>query len=135
MAQVLGELREPLGIGLAVLTGVANVALGVRPWLATLAAVAVFCVRLIAGLLWPTPPRSIPSALGGPLVKLSRRELEVAILVSQGLTNKQIARRLFLAERTVDNHVQHILNKLTLQNRAQIAAMVARYLPGGVTVK
>lgn len=57
---------------------------------------------------------------------VTRRELEVARLVAEGLSNREIARRLFLAERTVDNHVQHLLNKLAFQSRAQIAAWVAR---------
>jgi DNA-binding NarL/FixJ family response regulator len=53
---------------------------------------------------------------------LSRREHEVAQLVAQGLTNKQIAEKLFVSERTAENHVQHILTKLGLSNRTQIAA-------------
>ena len=53
--------------------------------------------------------------------KLTRRELQVADLVAQGLTNREIASLLFLSERTAQNHVQHILNKLDLPNRSQIA--------------
>lgn len=56
-----------------------------------------------------------------PGVALTRRELEVADLVAQGLTNREIASRLFLSERTAQNHVQHILDKLDLPNRSQIA--------------
>ncbi len=56
-----------------------------------------------------------------PATPLSRRELEVASLVRKGLTNKQIAESLFVSERTAENHVQHILAKLGLANRAQIA--------------
>jgi DNA-binding NarL/FixJ family response regulator len=52
---------------------------------------------------------------------LSRREHQVAQLVARGLTNRQIAEELFLSERTVENHVQHILAKLGLRNRTQIA--------------
>jgi len=55
-------------------------------------------------------------------VPLSRREREVAVLVAQGLTNREIARTLFLSERTAENHVQHILTKLGFGSRAQIAA-------------
>ena len=57
---------------------------------------------------------------------LSARELEVAALVAAGLTNKQIAAELVLSERTAQNHVQHILTKLGVANRTQIAA----WLPG-----
>lgn len=53
---------------------------------------------------------------------LSPRELEVAQLVARGLTNKQIAQALYVSERTAENHVQHILTKLGLRNRSQIAA-------------
>ena len=53
---------------------------------------------------------------------LSPRELEVARLVGQGLTNKQIGQKLYVSERTAENHVQHILTKLGLRNRSQIAA-------------
>ncbi|MFN2464606.1 MAG: AAA family ATPase [Candidatus Dormibacteria bacterium] len=57
---------------------------------------------------------------------LTRREREVAQLVAEGLSNRGIADRLFLSERTVQNHVQHVLNKLDLANRAQVAAWVVR---------
>jgi DNA-binding CsgD family transcriptional regulator len=57
-------------------------------------------------------------------VLLSRREREVAALVAQGLTNREIARTLFLSERTAENHVQHILTKLGFGARARIAAWV-----------
>jgi DNA-binding NarL/FixJ family response regulator len=57
---------------------------------------------------------------------LSPRELEVAGLVAEGLTNRAIAERLFLSERTAQNHVQHILTKLGAANRAQIATWYAR---------
>lgn len=55
---------------------------------------------------------------------LSAREAEIAGLVAEGLTNKQIASRLFLSERTVDSHVRHILTKIGGNSRAQIATWV-----------
>ena len=57
---------------------------------------------------------------------LTRREWEVAELVAQGSTNREIAAQLCLSERTAQNHVQHILTKLDLANRSQITAWVAR---------
>jgi predicted ATPase/DNA-binding SARP family transcriptional activator/DNA-binding CsgD family transcriptional regulator len=57
--------------------------------------------------------------------KLTRREREVAALVSRGLTNRQIASELFISERTVDNHVQQILKKLKLPSREQVASRLA----------
>jgi DNA-binding NarL/FixJ family response regulator len=56
---------------------------------------------------------------------LSAREVEVAMLVAQGLSNRQIAERLVISERTAQNHVQHILNKLGFTSRSQIAAWTA----------
>jgi DNA-binding CsgD family transcriptional regulator len=57
---------------------------------------------------------------------LGKREADVALLVADGLTNKQIAARLFISERTVDSHVRSILNKLGFNSRAQIAAWIGR---------
>lgn len=53
---------------------------------------------------------------------LTRREREIAALVGQGLTNKQIASRLVVSERTVESHVSSILRKLRMSTRSQIAA-------------
>ncbi|MFD2414781.1 ATP-binding protein [Amycolatopsis pigmentata] len=55
---------------------------------------------------------------------LTRREHEVAALVAQGLSNKDIATALVVARRTVESHVDHILNKLGYTSRAQIAAWI-----------
>jgi predicted ATPase/DNA-binding SARP family transcriptional activator/DNA-binding CsgD family transcriptional regulator len=62
-----------------------------------------------------------PSA-GQPHVTLSRREEEVAALVAQGMSNRQIAQELFLSERTIENHVSKILRKLELTSRTEIAS-------------
>ncbi|MFL6060922.1 MAG: ATP-binding protein [Marmoricola sp.] len=53
---------------------------------------------------------------------LSRRENEVAALVAEGLTNRDIAERLFVSERTVGGHVQSILRKLGFSSRTRVAA-------------
>ncbi|WP_344855790.1 ATP-binding protein [Amycolatopsis ultiminotia] len=52
---------------------------------------------------------------------LSRREAEVAELVADGLTNREIAQKLVISHRTVEGHVEHILDKLGLSRRAQVA--------------
>jgi DNA-binding NarL/FixJ family response regulator len=75
--------------------------LGMSPWLARLQQLA------------PTPPL------------LSPRETEVARLVAAGSSNRDIAARLVISDRTAQNHVQHILTKLGFANRSQIAAWVA----------
>jgi DNA-binding NarL/FixJ family response regulator len=56
---------------------------------------------------------------------LAKRETEVARLVADGLSNKEIGTRLFISEHTVDSHVRSILNKLGCNSRAQIAAWMA----------
>jgi DNA-binding CsgD family transcriptional regulator len=58
---------------------------------------------------------------------LTRREHEVAQLVARGLTNRQMATALHLSERTAENHVEHILNKLGFSARSQIAAWVGSH--------
>lgn len=70
----------------------------------------------VVALAFGTPkrPRDAP---GG----LSTRELEVARLVADGLANKAIAARLQLSVRTVESHVRHVLIKLGLDNRTQLA--------------
>jgi DNA-binding CsgD family transcriptional regulator len=62
----------------------------------------------------------------GPPAALSPREAEVAAMVAEGLTNRQIAARLVISERTAENHVRHILTKLGFTTRSQIAAWSVR---------
>ena len=61
---------------------------------------------------------------------LSAREREVAILVAQGLSNREIAAKLVISERTAEGHVEQVRNKLGFHSRAQIAAWVAETMPG-----
>jgi non-specific serine/threonine protein kinase len=61
-----------------------------------------------------------------PASPLTKRELEIAELVTEGLGNREIAERLVLAKRTVDSHIEHIFSKLGFTSRAQIAAWVSR---------
>jgi predicted ATPase/DNA-binding CsgD family transcriptional regulator len=57
---------------------------------------------------------------------LTKRELEVAELIENGLSNREIAERLFISKRTADGHVERILAKLGFSSRAQVAAWMAR---------
>jgi non-specific serine/threonine protein kinase len=66
---------------------------------------------------------AMPSATG--VDPLTRREREVAILIAHGMTNRQIAEELVVAQRTVDTHVERMLAKLGFGTRAQVAAWVA----------
>ncbi len=78
------------------------------------------------------PSASAASPSGESSSPLSPRELEVAALVARGLSNREIATALIIGERTVESHVQSILNKLGFHTRTQIAAWaVARGLHRG----
>ncbi|MFI6319246.1 LuxR C-terminal-related transcriptional regulator [Nonomuraea sp. NPDC050556] len=68
-------------------------------------------------------PPGRPRRSGGPA--LSARELEVALLVTEGLTNQEIAGRLVISKRTVDAHVRNILAKSHLSSRTHLAAWVS----------
>jgi DNA-binding NarL/FixJ family response regulator len=52
---------------------------------------------------------------------LTIREIEVIKLIAEGLTNKEIAQKLFISEKTVKNHITNILRKLGLRDRTQAA--------------
>jgi DNA-binding CsgD family transcriptional regulator len=60
-----------------------------------------------------------------PLARLSPREREIATLIAQGLTNRQMADRLIIAERTADTHVQNILAKLGCASRREVGRFLA----------
>jgi non-specific serine/threonine protein kinase len=72
---------------------------------------------------------ALTAGAGGPAAEggLSPREREVAALVAQGLTNRQIAARLVVTERTAATHVEHILGKLALTSRVQIGLWAAAH--------
>jgi DNA-binding NarL/FixJ family response regulator len=61
-----------------------------------------------------------------PLSVLSDQEKKVLELIGEGLTNRQIAERMFLAEKTIKNYVSSLLTKLGMQRRTQAAAFSAR---------
>jgi DNA-binding NarL/FixJ family response regulator len=60
------------------------------------------------------------------LAALSERELEVVRLVAEGLSNKEISSRLSLSDKTVKNHISHILAKMNLSARTQVAVYAIR---------
>jgi trimeric autotransporter adhesin len=62
--------------------------------------------------------------------RLTARQREIAELVAAGLTNREIAKRLFISERTADGHLEQIRNKLGVSSRAQIAAWLVQQSSG-----
>ncbi|MEV0601466.1 LuxR C-terminal-related transcriptional regulator [Streptomyces sp. NPDC050315] len=65
----------------------------------------------------------LPARPSGTADELTPRERQVAALVAEGLTNREIAEKLVVSKRTVDSHIEHILAKLGFSSRAQIAAL------------
>ena len=99
-------------------TVLANLAFGIWWAFAVGAGLAVVVLGELTGRLLPERVVSAAAAPGNPL---SRREVEVALLIAQGLTSKEVGRRLFIERGTVDTHVQHIYNKLGIESRPQLA--------------
>jgi two-component system response regulator DevR len=64
-----------------------------------------------------------------PLDGLTPRETEILALIAEGLSNREIGARLFLAEKTVKNYVSGILSKLGMQRRTQAAVLAAEWMP------
>lgn len=88
---------------------------------------------LASGLAKPPEPAQAPAPEAasapppGPLSRLSPRERDILREIARGSSNKEIARRLDIAETTVKIHVQHILRKLHLTSRVQAAVFAARH--------
>jgi DNA-binding NarL/FixJ family response regulator len=66
-------------------------------------------------------------AVDAPASLLTPRERQVAVLIAQGLTNRQIASELIVAESTAERHVANIMNKLGVNARSQVAAWAVEY--------
>jgi non-specific serine/threonine protein kinase len=73
----------------------------------------------------PAPAQRTPADQSG----LTRREREVAALIAEGLSNREIAARLVVAQRTAEGHVENILSKLGFTSRAQVAGWLAAQNP------
>lgn len=80
--------------------------------------------ELIEGSQSVTQHRELPHR-----VRLTRRENEIAQLLAEGLSNRQIAERLVISHRTVEGHVENLLAKLHLKTRTQVAAWVLTEAP------
>ena len=98
----------------------------------------VDAIRSVAGgakLLDPSVTERVldrvraPGASASPLGSLTPRETEILALIAEGMSNREIAGALFLAEKTVKNNVSGILSKLGMQRRTQAAVLGAEWLP------
>jgi non-specific serine/threonine protein kinase len=75
---------------------------------------------------FPSPAPPVPAP---PPLALTSRELEIAGLVGEGLSNRQIAERLVISKRTVDAHIEHIYGKLGVSSRVQLASWLRSIQP------
>lgn len=75
--------------------------------------------------------RVAATPVSSPLDALTPRETEILALIAEGLSNREIGARLFLAEKTVKNYVSGILSKLGMQRRTQAAVLAAEWMPKG----
>ena len=136
-AQLLGASEKiRIGAGATVMPAMSPIITQAREAAAAALGASRFEVELEAGKRL-SRDSAVSMALGEPLHKgsggtnrggvglLAKREAEVARLVADGLSNKQIGARLFISERTVDSHVRSILNKLGFNSRAQIASWIS----------
>jgi DNA-binding NarL/FixJ family response regulator len=73
--------------------------------------------------------RAVPK--DDPLGALSDQERRILDLIGEGLTNRQISERMFLAEKTVKNYISSVFSKLGLERRTQAAALVVRLSEAG----
>jgi DNA-binding CsgD family transcriptional regulator/tetratricopeptide (TPR) repeat protein len=81
--------------------------------------------QLVSLALGEKEPEAQSAPSRRPSGALTPRESEIAALVAQGLSNREIAAKLVISQRTAETHVEHILTKLGFTSRAQIAAWVA----------
>jgi DNA-binding NarL/FixJ family response regulator len=97
----------------------------------------VAAIRTVAGgqsLLDPVATAKVLDRLQSPpeqpdeLASLTDREKDILALIAEGLTNRQIGQRLFIAEKTVKNYVSSLLAKLGLERRTQAAVLAAKLL-------
>jgi DNA-binding NarL/FixJ family response regulator len=76
--------------------------------------------------LTPLPAPNASTVAAEMRARLSERELGVVCLIAEGLSNKDISSRLELSDKTVKNHISHILAKLKLTARTQVAVLALR---------
>ena len=82
--------------------------------------------RLMGSLRGPGTPQEPQSAA---LAELSPREREILSLIGEGMTNRQIGKRLYLSEKTVKNHISRLLAKLGVERRVQAAVLATQSAP------
>lgn len=118
MEPVLAQARETIAASLGIPVLESEIQAGKR----------MSTDEAIAFALDEKKPARLDARVDAKVTPLSKRELEVARLVADGMSNKEIGSRCFLSERTVETHVSNILNKLGINSRVEVAGWVAREL-------
>ncbi len=131
LRETTGGAPPPLDQALnAVVTGSSRSALGEEAFMAAWAEGRSMtleqAIEAVAATFPPSKEATRP-ARGKAAALLTRREQEVAALIAQGLSNREIAARLVITERTAESHVQHILEKLEVNSRGRIAAWAVEH--------
>jgi DNA-binding NarL/FixJ family response regulator len=144
--RTLAAIRDPIALLLALAAAATLLAFQEGPLVALLAALSVLVVRMAARPLFDrwVAARPAPAALAAAAAMtsppsepsharaqahewfspLTPREAEVALCLSEGLSNKETAWRLHIKPDTVETHVFNIMNKLTLHSRTQIGVWI-----------
>ena len=112
--------------------GLARGALGDRRYAAAHAQGAGHPLDLVVRRAIDSAEEQLAAGPAAPAT-LTRRELEIAAMVASGLSNREIAARLFISKRTVDAHVEHIYGKLEISSRVQLTVWLQEQPPGART--
>jgi DNA-binding NarL/FixJ family response regulator len=126
----LAMLRDPLVIPIALVTTVGLVALG-QPWLVAVPAGLVVLAAHLGTAAWiarrvPAPALEAAGTPDWSQFGLTPKEIKVMPLIVSGLPYREVGRRTFNSERTIENHVDHIKKKLGVHSRAEIIAFALR---------
>jgi DNA-binding NarL/FixJ family response regulator len=131
LAEALLARRGSSADGVCALREAARLAgeLGARPLADEVAGLAERArVRLAAPARFPAPV-PVPAPVADELTGLTERELEVLVELAGGRTNREIAGRLFISEKTVGVHVSRIYAKIGVHSRVQASAVLLRCRP------
>ena len=115
---------DAVALAIALVAGAVVFIIQEGPVLALLSAASVLVVGLVAETILHRLKRSADTLTREWHAPLTRHQAEVALLVSEGLTNKEIAARLGIGERGAEANVFTILNKLEFHNRTQIGVWI-----------
>ena len=129
MIRAVASLKDPLAVLIALAATVGMVAVGQPPPIAIAGGVAVLAVH-VGSAAWLSragqPVAQPAAAVGWKDLGLTRKQAEVVVLIVLGLPSREIARRTFNSERTIENHVHNIYERLGVHSKAELITFAAR---------